>query len=191
MHTKWSLRDVIFLALIGVFFGFIFWAWAFAYNAIAALLTPMGLSPYANDLTLGPWVMAGPMAGYLLRKAGASIIGETLAGTAEMIFGSQWGIMNVVYGLMQGLGAELGFALFGYKKWQPISLTASVILTTVVTFIWDLFQSGYANYSFGLLVGLFVTRLISIALFGGVLVYYVQKLVDKSGILNQTKVTVS
>ncbi|MBU6001435.1 ECF transporter S component, partial [Lactococcus lactis] len=37
--NKWSLRDVIFIALIGVFFGFIFWAWAFGYNVIAAFLT--------------------------------------------------------------------------------------------------------------------------------------------------------
>jgi len=78
MHTKWSLRDVIFIALIAVFFGFIFWAWAFAYNVIAAILTPMGLSPYANDATIGPWLMAGPMAGYIIRRAGARLLAKRL-----------------------------------------------------------------------------------------------------------------
>ncbi|MFT8496729.1 ECF transporter S component [Leuconostoc pseudomesenteroides] len=183
MHTKWSLRDVIFIALIAVFFGFIFWAWAFAYNVIATILTPMGLSPYANDATIGPWLMAGPMAGYIIRRAGASIIGETLAGTIEMVFGSQWGVMNIVAGAIQGLGTEIGFAIFGYRRWDKTSLTASVITVTIVTFGWDLLRNGYAQYSLGLLVGLFITRLISSAIFAGVIVYFTQKLIAKSGIL--------
>ncbi len=48
--------------------------------------------------------MAGPMAGYILRRPGASIIGETLAGIVEMVFGSQWGIMDIVAGAIQGFG---------------------------------------------------------------------------------------
>lgn len=110
MQTKWSLRDIILLALIGLFFGLIFWGWAFVANIITAALTPLGLSVFAGQITIGTWVMAGPMAGFLLRRAGASVLGEVLAGTAEMFFGSQWGIMDVVYGFMQGIGSELGFA---------------------------------------------------------------------------------
>ncbi|WP_394457038.1 ECF transporter S component [Leuconostoc suionicum] len=185
--NKWSLRDVIFIALIGVFFGFIFWAWAFGYNVIAAFLTPFGLSAYANDATLGPWLMAGPMAGFILRRPGASIVGETLAGTIEMVFGSQWGVMNVVAALIQGFGTELGFAVFGYRRWDKTSLSMSVITVTIVTFIWDLFRNGYADYSFGLLIGLFITRIISAAIFAGVIVYFTQKLVAKSGILEVNK----
>ena len=119
--NKWSLRDVIFIALISVFFGFIFWAWAFGYNVI------------------------------------------------------------------QGFGTELGFAVLGYRRWDKTSLSMSVITVTIVTFIWDLFRNGYADYSFGLLIGLFITRLISAAIFAGVIVYFTQKLVAKSGILEVNK----
>ncbi len=62
--NKWSLRDVIFLAIIAIFFGIIYQVWSYAYYALAA--TP--LKPYANDLTLGVWIMAGPLAGILLKK---------------------------------------------------------------------------------------------------------------------------
>ncbi|OIM70824.1 ABC transporter permease [Oenococcus oeni] len=187
MHTKWSLLDFIFLALISIFFGFIFCIWAFAYNAIAAVLTPLGLSPFANDATLGPWLMAGPMAGYILRRPGASIIGETLAGIVEMVFGSQWGIMDIVAGAIQGLGTEIGFAAFRYRRWDKTSLSLSVLTSTIVTFIWDLFRNGYLHYTLLLLIALFITRLISVTVFSGVIVYFTEKLISKSAILSNNK----
>lgn len=177
--THWRLRDVILLALVGIFFGFIFWAWAFVYNVVAA--TP--LKPFANDITIGAWVMAGPMAGFLLRKAGASLLGEILAAAAEMMMGSQWGVSNLLSGFIQGIGAELGFAITGYKRWDAFGLFLSTLMTTIITFGWDLFANGYASYHFGLLIALFIIRFLSIGFFGGILVNAITKLIDKSGVL--------
>ncbi|CAH0416792.1 ECF transporter S component [Periweissella fabaria] len=179
--SGWHLRDVIMLTLIAIFFGFIFWIWAFAYDAVAA--TP--LKPFANDITLGAWIMAGPLAGYLLRKAGASFLGEFLAAFAEMIIGSQWGVSTLLSGLIQGIGGELGFALTGYKKWNSFSLVLSTLTSTIVTFGYDLYASGYTSYSLGMLITLFIIRFLSIGFFGGVLVAAITKLIDKSGILNR------
>lgn len=36
---RWSLRDVIFLAIIAIFFGIIYQLWSYAYYALAA--TPL------------------------------------------------------------------------------------------------------------------------------------------------------
>lgn len=129
--------------------------------------------------------MAGPLAGYLLRKAGASFLGEFLAAFAEMIIGSQWGVSTLLSGLIQGIGGELGFALTGYKVWNGLSLVLSTLTSTIVTFGYDLYANGYASYSFGMLVTLFIIRFISIGFFGGVLVAAITKLIDKSGILNR------
>lgn len=180
-NTKgWHLRDVIMLTLIAIFFGFIFWLWAFVYNVVAA--TP--LKPFANDITLGAWIMAGPLAGYLLRKAGAAFLGEFLAAFAEMIIGSQWGVSTLLSGLIQGIGCELGFTITGYKYWNTFSLFLSTLTSTIVTFTYDLYANGYNAYGFGMLVILFIIRFLSIGFFGGVLVSAITKLVDKSGIMN-------
>lgn len=176
---RWSLRDVIFLAIIAIFFGIIYQLWSYAYYALAA--TP--LKPYANDLTLGVWIMAGPLAGVLLRKAGASIVGEMLAAAVEMLLFSSWGASTLISGFIQGIGNELGFACTGYRNWGKIGLTFSTIGATVITFIWDLFQSGYSQYSLGLLITLFIIRLISIGFFAGVLVYWIQQLTAKTGLI--------
>lgn len=177
--TKWSLRDVTFLAIIAIFFGVIFEVWSVAYYAVAA--TP--LKPYANDLTLGVWLMAAPLAGAILQKVGSSLLGEVLAAAVEMMLFSSWGAANLISGFVQGVGTELGFAATGYKNWGKLGLTFSVITTTIVTFIWDLFNSGYADYKPSLMITLFIIRLISAGFFGGILVYYIQKLVAKSGVL--------
>ncbi|MDR3190202.1 MAG: ECF transporter S component [Lactobacillaceae bacterium] len=177
----WSLQDVIFLAIIAIFFGVIYEVWGFAYNVVAA--TP--LKPFANDATLGVWLMAGPLAGLLLKKVGATTLGEVLAAVVEMLLFSQWGASTIISGLVQGVGSELGFAFTGYKNWSKFGLALSVITSTIVTFGWDLFQSGYAAFDLGLLVALFIVRFISIGLFAGVLVYWITALVSQSGLLKQ------
>lgn len=58
------LRDIILLALIGIIFGVIYFAAGFVYNGLTVLLTPIGYGPMANDLTMGIWCMAGPLAGF-------------------------------------------------------------------------------------------------------------------------------
>lgn len=175
----WTLRDVIFLAIIAIFFGIIYQLWSYAYYALAA--TP--LKPYANDLTLGVWIMAGPLAGVLLQKAGASVIGEMLAAAVEMLLFSSWGASTLLSGFIQGIGNELGFACTGYRNWDKLGLICSALGSTIITFIWDLFQSSYRQYSFSLLIGLFVIRLISIGFFAGVLVYWIKKMVFKTGLI--------
>ena len=95
---RWTLRDIIFLAIIAIFFGIIYQVWSYAYYALAA--TP--LKPFANDLTLGVWIMAGPLAGVLLRKPGAGFMGEFLAATGGMLLFSRWGAANLITGVTEG-----------------------------------------------------------------------------------------
>jgi energy-coupling factor transport system substrate-specific component len=177
--NHWELRDVIFLAIIAIFFGVIYEVWGLAYGVLAA--TP--LKPYANDLMIGVWLMAGPMAGVLLKKAGATTIGEVLAAVVEMFLFSAWGVSTLIYGFVQGIGSELGFTLTGYKNWSGLGLTLSVVTSTIVTFAWDIFNNGYGAYDLGMLVSLFLIRLVSVGFFAGVLVYLVKVLVERSGLL--------
>ncbi len=175
----WTLRDVIFLAMIAIFFGIIYQVWSYAYYALAA--TP--LKPFANDLTLGVWIMAGPLAGVLLKKPGAGLLGELLAATVEMLLFSSWGAADLITGVTQGAGAELGFATTGYRNWGGLGLFFSTLWSTIITFAWDWFQSGYQDYHFGLLVALFIIRFISIGLFAGILVNWIANLVQQTGLM--------
>ncbi len=177
--AHWSLRDVIFLAIIAIFFGIIYQVWGYMYYALAA--TP--LKPFANDLTLGVWIMAGPMSGVLLKKVGASFLGELFAATVEMLLFSSWGASTLLSGSIQGLGSELGFTATGYKNWDKLGIALSVVTSTIVTFAWDLFSNGYLHYQPMMILGLFLIRLVSIGFFAGVLVYWIKQLLDRTGLI--------
>ncbi|WP_125710612.1 ECF transporter S component [Companilactobacillus zhongbaensis] len=182
---SYSLRDIAFIALTGVFCGAIFFGTSLSYNFLAAGMAAIGLGPFANDVLLGLWMIAGPLAAMLTQKIGASTIGELLGSFVEMILGGQWGAATLISGLIQGVGNGLGFAMTGYKRFDKLGLLLSTITGTLVTFGWSMINEGYGKYNFGFILLLLLVRFISIGFFAGVLVYWINKLVEKSGILNR------
>ncbi|WP_416354211.1 ECF transporter S component [Agrilactobacillus fermenti] len=185
---QWHLREIIMLTLLSIFLGVIFWVTGPIYNVLAAALTPFGLAPAANDLLLGLWVMAGPLAGFMIRIPGSATLGEFLGAVVEMFLGGQWGAATMISGIVQGVASEAGFALVGYKKYNWLSLSLSVLTTTVLTFVWDLFRSGYGAYKPGMLVMLFFLRLLSIFVFGGILTKLIVSLLERSHMIQARQV---
>lgn len=182
LHKQhWDIHDVILLSLVAIFFGIVYQGWNYVYYLLSA--TP--LKPYANDLTLGVWLMAGPLSAILLKKHNACVIGEVLAAVLEMFLFSSWGASTIISGIIQGIGSELGFALTRYRHFDWWGLFVSSITATIVTFIWDLFQNGYRDYPGKILVILFVIRLFSILVMTGILVSAIQKLLVKTKVINQ------
>jgi energy-coupling factor transport system substrate-specific component len=184
-RNKWQVRDIILLALIGIAFGAIFMGTNFIYDALTVFLTPLGYAPMANDIMMGLWIMAGPLAAFLLRIPGAGFLGEFLAAVGEMFFGGQWGASTLISGAVQGIAAELGFTFTGYKVYNWFSISLSTLFSTIITFAWDMARNGYAKFSFSLLITLFIVRLISIFIFGGVLVKLITNLLQRSRVLSR------
>lgn len=179
MFEKWSLRDVILLALLAILFGGIFVGSSFLYNILSAVLAPIGLEPFANEILFGLWCMAAPMAAMLLRKPGSATIGELLAALAEVLYGSQFGMSTLISGFIQGFGSELGFAATRYKRYDWLSLTYSAIGTTLLSFTYEYFKIGYYAFKPGFVLALFVVRFLSVFFFCAVLVKIIMNLYNK------------
>ena len=66
------------------------------------------------------------LGGLIIRKPGAALYTELVAAIVSALIGSQWGgLLTIEAGLVQGLGAELVFALFLYRHWRfPVALLA-------------------------------------------------------------------
>ncbi|GLB46274.1 ABC transporter permease [Philodulcilactobacillus myokoensis] len=185
MLKRWNLHNIIMLTMISILCGVIFWSADFFYNALTAALTPVGLAPMAGAALFGLWIIASPLCAMIFKIPGAAILSEVIGAIVEMILGGQWGIMTIVSGLVQGIGAELGFALTGYKMYNYFSLSLSLILTTTVTFIYQLFTNGYASYSAGLLFWIFIVNLISAFVFGGIIPVLIIKALKKSHLVKE------
>ncbi|HEX2704953.1 MAG TPA: ECF transporter S component [Candidatus Lustribacter sp.] len=111
--------DLITLAFLGVAFGLAFWAWGKAYAAPAAGLA--AVFPPLQGVTSAPWLMAGVVGGLVVRRPGAALFTELIAAVVSMLPGTQWGAEVFVSGLVQGLGAEIGFALLAYARYGPVA----------------------------------------------------------------------
>ena len=87
------------------------------YNAPAAAL--YAVFPPLTALLAGPWLLAGVVAGLLVRRPGAALLAEVVAAAVSALIGSQWGWTVLLSGALQGLGVEIALALFAWRRFGP------------------------------------------------------------------------
>jgi energy-coupling factor transport system substrate-specific component len=110
---RWRVVDIVVAAVLGVASGLIFWLWALAYQPLAVIL---GVTPGLEGLTAGGWLFAGVLGGLIIRRPGAAIFTSVIAGVVEALLGNAWGSGSIIFALVQGVGAEIGIALFAYAS---------------------------------------------------------------------------
>jgi energy-coupling factor transport system permease protein len=116
-RLRWRVVDIVVASVLGVASGLVFLLWNIGYLGPEALLSP--LLPGLQGLLDGPWLFAGVLGALVIRKPGAAIYTETLAAVVSALVGNQWGgFLTVEAGLVQGLGAEIVFLLFFYRRWN-------------------------------------------------------------------------
>ncbi|GGF39217.1 ECF transporter S component [Subtercola lobariae] len=113
---RWRVVDIIVASVIGVASGLVFWGWDQAWTPLSAPLE--ALAPGLGALLGGGWLFAGVLGGLIIRKPGAALYTEVLAAVVSAIVGTQWGILTLLSGVVQGLGAEIVFALFLYANYK-------------------------------------------------------------------------
>lgn len=180
---KLHVRDIILIALIAIIFGLIYLASDGLYNVLTDLLTPVGYGMLANDIMMGIWCMAGPLAGFLVRLPGAAFLGEFLGSCVELLAGEQWGAVNLISGAVQGLGCELGFTFTSYHRYNWFTLFLSATTTTIVTYLYDFIKNGYSYFSTFNMIFYFVVRWLSMLLFTCVLVKLIINLLVKAHVV--------
>ena len=131
---SWRTVDIVVTAAIAVAFGVVFWAW----NALWAATTPAFVAvPPAQNILYGTWLAAGVIAGLVVQKPGAALFAELVAASVSLVLGSQWGLDAALSGLFQGAGAELGFAIFRYRRFDLIAAALAAALAAVGAWIHD------------------------------------------------------
>jgi energy-coupling factor transport system permease protein len=119
----WRTIDIVVCAVIGVAFGVVFWAWNILWAASGPFFTAF---PPLQAFMYGTWLLPAVVAPLVIRRPGAAVFAETLAATVSALLGAQWGLLTIVYGLMQGGAAELVFAFTLYRVWNlPTALLAA------------------------------------------------------------------
>ncbi|MBO3662571.1 ECF transporter S component [Microbacterium stercoris] len=122
-RLSWRVVDIVVASVVAVACAVIFIVWNVGYEAPGALVG--AILPGLGGLMAGPWLIAGVLGGLIIRKPGAAIYTELLAATISALVGNSWGPLTIVSGIVQGVGAELVFALFLYASFRlPVALLA-------------------------------------------------------------------
>jgi energy-coupling factor transport system substrate-specific component len=120
---RWRVVDIVVASVLGVALGVVFFVWGFAYTGLEG--PAKALLPGAQSFTESIWLVGGVLGGLVIRKPGAAIYVELLAATVEALMGGHWGLLTLVSGFVQGLGAEIVFALVLYRVWRlPVAWLA-------------------------------------------------------------------
>lgn len=128
--SGWTQRELVVVAVIAVAFGVFFWAFGAVWAALGAL------GPLQNAL-YGVWLLPAIVAPLLVRRPGAALFAEIVAATLSALLGAQWGIDTLLSGFLQGAGAELGFALFRYRRFDWVAVVLASALSTLAAFVHD------------------------------------------------------
>jgi len=156
---RWRVVDIVVAAVIGVAGGVVYFAWQFPAAAFAAVL------PGVQSLGYGLWLLTGVLAALIIHKPGAALFAELVAAVVESLIGNQWGgPVTLLYGVVEGLGAELIFAVFLYSSWRVWTAILAGGLAGIGGGILDI-----VLYNPGVTAGFITVYLICFAVSGAVL----------------------
>ncbi|WP_226337983.1 ECF transporter S component [Arthrobacter sp. UM1] len=181
-RMAWRTVDIVIAALVAVFGGVLFWAWNALYGVISA---GFAAYPPAGGLVIGAWLIPGVLGALIVRRPGAAIFCEVLAAVGEALVGSVWGIAVLISGILQGIGAEIGIALFGYRRFGVSVAIISGALSGVFGTVNDAFISGsYAEWVIGWKLVYVLCGAVSGALLAGLVSWLLTRAVAATGALS-------
>ncbi len=182
MNYRWRVVDIVVASVLAVAAGLVFVFWNVASNPISASLS--AVLPGLQALAGGGWLFAGVLTALVIRKPGAALYGELVAATVSALVGNQWGVLTIESGLVQGLGAELVFAVFLYRRWNlPVAILAGA-MAGVAMAVNDLIL-WYPGAATAFAVIYTACGVISGAVIAGVLSWFVVKGLARTGALSR------
>lgn len=180
-NHRFTLKDLVLIVVLGVVFGFLYWALVQAWTGLSILLGPAG--DLAQHVLLGGWLLVAPIAVAIVRTRFAGVIAEVLASVIEVVFlGSAVGPILLVVAAIQGAGSELPFALRRYSSFGWGSYALSGLVGAGAVFFFSAFRFGWYGQDL-----FFIRLLIQLAsglILGGLLAKVIVDALAKTGVVD-------
>lgn len=179
---KYKTRDWVLIAMVAAVLGVIFIFLDSLYTPLSNLLGPVFLG-----ITYGVYTLSALLPLYLIRKPGAALAGSLFASVINMLGGSPYGVNILVAGLLQGLGAEAGFAIGKYRRYSLADFFIAAIFMTAFVYVRDYFVFGLSQLSLSITIETILVRYLSTAIIGYLLCKVIGKSLNKVGLVQYDK----
>jgi len=178
-QSVWTLRETLIVAVLGAVFGVLYLGWVQVWLVLQAIFGPVTM-----DVVMGFWFIVSMIAAAIIRKPGVALISEVMAAAVQVLLGSPAGLLLLLTGLVQGAGAEAVFAATRWRRYSVTVLMAAGMGAAVFSFAYTWIRFDYGSLEPGLLIAMFVLRLASGALLGGLLAHGIVKALYRTGVLS-------
>jgi len=178
----WRVVDIVVAAVLGVACGLIMFVWngpGYAWYEAMNAITP-GLGGLAQGL----WLIGGPLGGLIIRRPGAAVFVVLVASVVSMLLGSSWGVSTLLFGLAEGLGAELAFLLLAYRRFSWPVAVLSGVLAGAAEWASELLTGNMAK-TLTFNVTYLLCNMISGALLAGLLAWVLMRALARTGVLTR------
>lgn len=180
---RWTLRETMVVAVLGAAFAVLYLAWVQVWLVSQAIFGPVTM-----DVFMGFWFSASIVGAAIVRKPGVAFMAEVLAAGVEILLGSPAGLGLLTAAVVQGLGAELVFAAFGWRHYGLVVLVLAGIGAAITSFAYNWILFDYGALEPWLLALIFGIRLLSGALLAGVAGHLIVEALYRTGVLRGLKI---
>lgn len=180
-NHRWAMKDLVLMVVLGVVFGFVYWALVQAWNGLSILMGPAG--DLSQHILLGGWLIVAPIAIAIIRRPLAGVLAEVIASIVEVVFlGSPVGPLLIVAAALQGAGSELPFAITRYRRFGWGIYALSGLLGAGLVFFYSAFRFGwYGQDIFALRL---VVQCVSGVILGGLLAKVTVDALARTGVVD-------
>lgn len=169
------------MVVMGVVFGFVYWALVQAWNGLAIAMGPA--SDLAQHVIFGGWLLVAPIVVAIVRRPGSGVVAEVLASVVEFVFlGSPVGPTLMIAAAIQGAGSELPFLLTRYRRFGWWVFAVSGLLGASLVFFYTAFRMGW--YGQDILWLRLAMQVVSGVILGGLLAKVIVDALARTGVVD-------
>jgi energy-coupling factor transport system substrate-specific component len=175
-----TIFETVFVTVVSSSLGVLFWGWTFVYDVLKPFLKVLGL----NYAIAGIWVISAILIARIIRRPGVAIAAALISAFIESLF-THWGLISLASGFMQGVGAELVFLVFLYRRWDAPVVVLATLSSAAFSYFSDYMLYDYARLSKSIILVQFISFQISAIFFTTLLSTYLINRLKKLGVLNR------
>jgi energy-coupling factor transport system permease protein len=176
---RYTTLDIVVTVVLGVVFGVLNSPFGTVYQAFQAAFGPVGANIF------GVFNISQVLAMYIVRKPGVAFINMMVNGLVQMLSGNPAGAITLGWGFTQGLGAEIVFAAFRYRRFDWIScFLAGGLGANTFSNVWTYTVYGFIAGSWQLMLAGTLLGIVTYGIMSGVVAWGLGRLLKQMGALN-------
>lgn len=175
--SGYTTLDIVVIAVIGVIFGILNAPMGTIYQAFQAAFGPIGSNLW------GVFDISQVLAMFIVRKPGAAFINMLINGLVQMLSGNPAGAITLGWGITQGLGTELVFAAFRYRRFDVVACFLGGAMAQWLGNLWTYYIYGFLQVGWTTIILSYIIDFFTYGVMSGVVAYLIGKGLQRSGVL--------